>query len=60
MFETLVGVAVTALVGWIGAGLVWASRTNARLSVVESKQTTFDDWLERIEKKLDRAVEQRK
>lgn len=60
MFETLVGVAVTALVGWIGAGLVWAGRTNARLSVVESKQDSFDEWLERVEQKLDRAVEGRK
>jgi hypothetical protein len=60
MFETLVGVLATALVGWIAGGLVWASRTSARLSVVESKQTTFDDWLEKVENKLDRVIEHRK
>jgi hypothetical protein len=60
MFETLVGVGATAVVGWIAAAHVWVNRTNSRLAVVESKQQTFEEWLQRVEGKLDHVIEHRK
>lgn len=60
MVDTLVGVGAAAVIGWIGGGLVWTSRTNARLSIVETKLESYDAWLKRVEAKLDRVIEHRR
>ena len=60
MLETLIGVGAAGVLTWIGAGVVWAGKTSARISVVETRQAAVDAWLERVEEKLDRAIERRR
>ena len=57
MVDTLVGVGAAALLAWIGGGFDWAWNTSSRITAVETKTATFGEWLERVENKLDRVVE---
>jgi cob(I)alamin adenosyltransferase len=57
--ETTLGVALTAVLTWIGAAFAVSRKTGNRLSIVETKVETMEDWLERVEGKLDRVIEHR-
>lgn len=57
MIETIVGIGVPVIASCVGAGLVWASRTHARLSVIEERLASLDEWLDKVERKLDRIIE---
>ena len=46
------GTGTVALIGWV-------VRLHARVSVIESKQEDFGEWLTRVETKLDRVIEGR-
>lgn len=59
MLEIAVSILGAAFIGWIGSGLVWGSRTSTRIAVLESKQTSFERWLAKVEGKLDRVIETR-
>lgn len=52
-----------SILGGLGAAvsvcLGWAFRINSRVSVVENQQQNLEKWLERVEEKLDRAIERR-
>lgn len=44
---------------WLAAGLLTYGVVNARVAVLETKQSTADDRLRRIEDKLDRVLDSR-
>lgn len=45
------------IIAWIVAALVTYGAINARVAVVESKQTALEQRMERIENKIDRLLE---
>lgn len=57
MLETLVGVGVTAAVSALGVAIGSHIHYGTRLSVVETRTEMTLAWLERVEGKLDRALE---
>lgn len=52
----------TVLAAVIAAGIAtisWAGQIESRVSVLESRSNTISEWLNRVERKLDRVIEQR-
>ncbi len=51
--------AATVILGFLGlltTAVVAHIRTSTRLAVVETKQQSFEGWLEKVEKKLDKVI----
>lgn len=55
MWEAITSAAVTIALACLG----WVYSISNRLSVAETKIEAFEKWLERVEIKLDRAIEGR-
>ena len=51
--------ALTGILAVAGAAVAWIFSLDRRIAVVENQQKLTADWLERVEAKLDRAIERR-
>ena len=64
---TVLAVAITSVTALIfrvlpprnGLNCTLSRKMEPRLAVVESKQKAFGDWLEKVEAKLDKVIENR-
>lgn len=59
MVETIAGVALAAACGALGTVLTAGVHVFTRVAVIESKQASFEKWLQNVEAKLDRVIEGR-
>lgn len=59
MTTTFVGAALSGLVGALLASVGFIVHLGSRVSVVEERARVMERWLERVEVKLDRALDVR-
>lgn len=60
MADWVVQIGLVCVSAVVIPGVVYVASLGTRVAVVTSKQEDMKEWLERIEKKLDNALQQRK